>query len=157
MLFMPSSWKVYWPSSSPLRKTREVWKLFFTLFGVFWVFPSSVRETLLGWNKAWVGKKRRIVWKVGPLCFFWLVWKARNRIAFDNEELSLNRLKNTFVCNLWVWSKPVVNEGSLSLFGFFDWLGARWGLVLYFCFFLCPRASLVYSLYAFGPVFGAPC
>ena len=70
------------------EKTREVWKLFFTLFGVFWVFPSSVRETLLGWNKAWVGKKRRIVWKVGPLCFFWLVWKARNRIAFEDGTLS---------------------------------------------------------------------
>ena len=56
------------------EKTREVWKLFFTLFGVFWVFPSSVRETLLGWNKAWVGKKHRIVWKVGPLCLFLVVF-----------------------------------------------------------------------------------
>ena len=37
----------------------------------------------------------------------------------------MNRLKNSLVCNLWVWSKPVVNEGPLSLLGFFDWLGAR--------------------------------
>ena len=66
------------------EKTREVEKLFFTLFGVFWVFPSSVRETFLGWNGAWVGKKRRTVWKAGLLCLFWSVWKARNRIAFDS-------------------------------------------------------------------------
>nr|CAN64140.1 hypothetical protein VITISV_012858 [Vitis vinifera] len=57
-----------------------------------------------------MGKKRIKVWKAAPSCIFWAVWKERNRIAFDNEELSLNRLKNTFVCNLWVWSKPVVNE-----------------------------------------------
>ena len=52
------------------EKTREVWKLFFTLFGVHWVFPSSVRETLLGWKGAFVGKKRRAVWNAGPLCLF---------------------------------------------------------------------------------------
>ena len=72
-----------------------------------------------------MGKKRRKVWMAAPSCIFWVVWKERNRIAFDNEELSTNRLKNSFVCNLWVWSKSVVNEGPLSLLGFFYWLGAR--------------------------------
>ena len=138
-------------------KARVLWELLFSLFGVSWVLPYSVRDTLSGWSGFNMGKKRRKVWKAAPSCIFWAVWKERNRIAFDNEELSMNRLKNSFVCNLWMWSKPVVNEGPLSLLGFFYWLGARWGLVLYFCFFLCPRASLVYSLYAFGPVFGAPC
>ena len=106
-------------------KARVLWELLFTLFGVSWVLPYSVRDTLSGWSGFNMGKKRIKVWKAAPSCIFWAVWKERNRIAFDNEELSLNRLKNTFVCNLWVWSKPVVNEGSLSLLGFFDWLGAR--------------------------------
>ena len=106
-------------------KARVLWELLFTLFGVSWVLPYSVRDTLCGWSGFNMGKKRIKVWKAAPSCIFWAVWKERNRIAFDNEELSLNRLKNTFVCNLWVWSKPVVNEGSLSLLGFFDWLGAR--------------------------------
>ena len=55
------------------------------------------------------------MWKVAPLCIFWVVWKERNRIAFDNEKISMNRLKNSFVCNLWVWTKSVVNDGPLSL------------------------------------------
>ena len=106
-------------------KARVLWELLFTLFGVSWVLPYSVRDTLSGWSGFNMGKKRRKVWKAAPSCIFWVVWKERNRIAFDNEELSMNRLKNSFVCNLWVWSKPVVNEGPLSLLGFFDWLGAR--------------------------------
>ena len=32
--------------------------------------PSSVRETLLSWNEPFVGKKRKKVWRMGPLCIF---------------------------------------------------------------------------------------
>ena len=106
-------------------KARVLWELLFALFGVTWVLPYSVRDTLSGWSGFNMGKKHRKVWKVAPSCIFWAVWKERNKITFDNEELSMNRLKNSFVCNLWVWFKSVVNEGPLSLLGFFDWLGAR--------------------------------
>ena len=36
-----------------------------------------------------------------PLCIFWFVWKERNLLAFGNEELLLQILKYSFVCNLW--------------------------------------------------------
>ena len=93
-------------------------------FGVTWVLPFSVRDTLSGWCGFNLGKKCRKVWKATPLCIFWAVWKERNRIAFDNEELSIHRLKNSFVCNLWLRTKSVVNDGPLPLLNFFDWLGA---------------------------------
>ncbi|KAJ9678923.1 hypothetical protein PVL29_020968 [Vitis rotundifolia] len=105
-------------------KARVLWELLFALFGVTWVFTSSVRDTLSGWCGFSLGKKHRKVWKAAPLCIFWAVWKERNMIAFDNEELSIHRLKNSFVCNLWLWTKSVVNEGPLPLINFFDWLGA---------------------------------
>ena len=44
-------------------KTRVLWKLLFALFGVTWVLPCSIRETLLGWFGSfmpffgWCGKK----------------------------------------------------------------------------------------------------
>ena len=60
-----------------------------------------------------MGKKRRKVWKAAPLCLFRAVWKERNRIAFENEEPSVHRLKKSFVCNLWFWTKSVVNEEPL--------------------------------------------
>ena len=72
-----------------------------------------------------LGKKHSKVWKAAPLCLFWAVWMERNKIAFDNEDFSVHRLKNSFVCNLWVWTKSIVNEGPLSLPSFLDWLGAR--------------------------------
>ncbi|RVW41716.1 Transposon TX1 uncharacterized 149 kDa protein [Vitis vinifera] len=52
------------------EKTREVWMLFLSLFGVSWVFPYSVKETLLGWRGSFVGKKRKAVWQVGSSCVF---------------------------------------------------------------------------------------
>ena len=100
-------------------RARVLWELLFALFGVTWVLFYSVRDTLSGWCGFNLGKKRRKVWKVAPLCLFWAIWKERNRIAFENEELSIHRLKNSFVCNLWLWTKSVVNEGPLPLFSFF--------------------------------------
>ena len=41
------------------EKTREVWMLFLSFFGVSWVFPFSVKETLLGWRALlWVRRGR---------------------------------------------------------------------------------------------------
>ena len=51
------------------EKSRALWEMLFTLFGVSWVFPSLVRETLLGWNSFFVGKRHKIVWRA-PFAFF---------------------------------------------------------------------------------------
>ena len=102
---------------------REVWKLFFTLFGVCWVFPALVRETFLGWDGAWVGKKRRTVWKAAPLCLFWSVWKARNNITFDDGVLSLQRLKAFLVFSLWSETKLFMKAGPTMLIDSIDWVG----------------------------------
>ena len=82
-------------------KIRTLWGMFFTFSGVQWVMPMSVRATLLGWDVSFVGKKRREVWRVGPLCIFWTVWKVRNKIAFKDDVLFIQRLKSSFVCFFW--------------------------------------------------------
>ena len=40
-------------------------------------------------------------------------------IVFDNEELSIHRLKNSFVCNFWSWSKSCLDVRHLPLINFF--------------------------------------
>ena len=94
-------------------KSRTLWELLFTLVRVSWVVPSSIREMLLSWHGSFVGKKRRKVWRVAPLHIFWTVWKTRNRLAFKDNELSIQRLKYSFILSLWSKAKL-----------FIDWLGS---------------------------------
>ena len=81
-------------------KARVFWKFLFSLFGVSWVLSCSVKDTLLGWHGSFVGKAHKKAWQATPLCIFWTTWKERNRLMFGNEELLIQRLKNSFVCNL---------------------------------------------------------
>ena len=106
-------------------KTRTLWALFFSLFRVQWVQPATVKETLLSWNRSLVGKKREGVWKAGPLCIFWMVWKARNSIAFEDDVLSIQRLKSPFVFLLWSETNLFIKDGPSTLVGFLDWVGSR--------------------------------
>ena len=107
------------------EKTREVWMVFLSFFGVSWVFPRSVKETLVGWRGSFVGKKRKVVWQLGPLCLFWVIWKARNSIAFEDCELSIQKLKASFVYFLWSESKLWIKDGPSTLIDFIDWMCMR--------------------------------
>ena len=92
-------------------KTRVLWDFVFSLFGVNWVLPLTVRDTLIGWSDSFVDKKRGKAWRAALLCLFWTIWKERNRIVFDNEVLSIQKMKNSFVCNLFSWAKFCLDGG----------------------------------------------
>ncbi|KAL6342504.1 hypothetical protein AAG906_012100 [Vitis piasezkii] len=84
--------------------TRTLWNLLFSLFGVEWVLSGTVKDTLLGWHGAFVGKIRKKAWQMAPLCIFWSVWKERNLLAFGNEVLSIQRLKHSFSRGLLLYT-----------------------------------------------------
>ena len=65
------------------------WDLLLTNFGVSWVFPFYVRETLLSWHGSFVGKGCKKAWMAASLCIFWIVWCGRNRLVFDNVHTFL--------------------------------------------------------------------
>ena len=90
-----------------------------------WVLPATVKETLLEWNGSFVRKKRKGVWRASPLCLFWTVWKARNKVAFEEEELSIQRLKNSFIYFLWSETKLSIKDGPSTLVDFIGWVGTR--------------------------------
>ena len=60
-------------------RARVLRELFFSLVGVSWVLPSSVRETLLSWHGSFVGKKCIKVWRATPLHIFFR-WFGRQEI-----------------------------------------------------------------------------
>ena len=103
---------------------RALWEIVFALVGVQWVFPESVKEALFSWRGSFVGKKRKNFWNSIPLCIFWTVWKERNRLAFKEGVLHIQKLKNSFVCTLWSWARVYIGEESSSLLGFLEWLAA---------------------------------
>ena len=105
--------------------TKVLWDLFLSLFGVLWVFPCLVRQTLEGWRGSFVGKKRKEVCKAGPLCIFWTIWKARNKLAFEDASLSIQKLKSSFMYSLWAKTRICIKEGPSTLMHFFEWLGSK--------------------------------
>ena len=88
------------------------------------MLPSSVRETLLNWHGSFVGKNCKKVWRAAPLHIFWMVWKARNKMAFDDGMLSIWRLKYSFVYSPWSEAKLFIDDYPLTLVSFIDWLGS---------------------------------
>ena len=75
------------------------------------MFPFSIKETLLGWRGSFVGKNRKAVWQVGPLCLFWVIWKARHKIVLEDSVLSIQMLKASFVYLLWSGTKLWIKGG----------------------------------------------
>ena len=71
------------------------------------------------------GKKRRKIWRSILICIFWTIWKERNRTAFREGTLVVQRLKLSFVHNLWSWNRLYLGEEISSLIGFLEWLALR--------------------------------
>ena len=100
-------------------KTWALWNLLFSIFGVAWVLSGLVKETLLEWHGAFVGKTHKKAWQMTLLCIFWSVLKERNLLAFGNEELSLQKVKYSFICNLWSWVRVFIVLSPSSFVSFF--------------------------------------
>ena len=104
---------------------KMLWDLFLSIVGISWVFPHSVLHTLLAWQGCAVGKKRKKIWLAAPLCLFWNLWRARNRLVFENEVPSAQIIKANFVTNLWSWANLYSVDNTHSVIDFFTWLGSR--------------------------------
>ena len=77
-------------------KASLLWLLVFSLFGVVWLLHTSIQATLLSWHSCTIKKRRKMAWNVTPLCLFWIIWKEKNRRAFENVQLSNEELKFSF-------------------------------------------------------------
>ncbi|RVW16810.1 putative ribonuclease H protein [Vitis vinifera] len=107
------------------EKARMLWLLIFSLFGVQWVMHSSVKNHLLGWHGSFVGKKRKKAWRAAPLCLMWTIWRERNRRAFDDMEKNDQDIKSIFLYTFVNWARVYIEEHTLSLIDFVDWLATK--------------------------------
>ena len=72
-----------------------------------------------------MGKKRKKNWLAAPLCLFWNLWCAKNRLVFENEVHSAQRIKANSVSNLWTWANMYSNANAHSVIDFLTWMGSR--------------------------------
>ena len=107
------------------KRAKMLWNLLLSIVGTSWVFPHSVLHTLLAWQGAAVGKKCKKIWLAAPLCLFWILWRARNRLVFENEGTSDQKIKANFVSNLWAWANLYSADNTNSVVDFLTWLGSR--------------------------------
>ena len=105
------------------KTARMIWVLFLMIVGTTWVFPHSVKHTLLAWQRAHVGKKRKKIWMASPLCLFWTLWRERNRVVFDNGVTNTQKIKANFLSNMWNWTNLYSVANTTSLVDFLAWLG----------------------------------
>ena len=67
-------------------------------------------------------RKRRKAWRAAPLCIFWTIWKKRNQKVFEDEEMSYQRIKSSFLDNLAMWIWAYMNGRSMYLIDCVDWM-----------------------------------
>ena len=95
------------------------------------LLPLQLERMHSSWQGSFMGRKRKKVWWVAPLYLFWTVWKESNSGAFNNKELSDQRIRFAFLCNHWARSKLFIVLGFFLIVEFVDWIWAHW-VVLFF-------------------------
>ena len=62
-----------------------------------------------------MGKKRKKIWLAAPLCLFWTLLRARNRLVFENKGTNVQKIKANFVTNLWAWANMFREDKTNSV------------------------------------------
>ena len=73
----------------------------------------------------WVKEKEILEFYSFVYLFGLPVWKEKNHIVFKDGTLDVQRLKYSFVYNLWSWNRVYLGEETSSLVGFLDWLASN--------------------------------
>ena len=69
-----------------------------------------------------MSKRREKAWRADPLCLMWALWKERNERVFNNIERSNQALKHYFLYTFVNWGKVYLEDHSLSMIDFIEWL-----------------------------------
>ena len=98
-------------------KAYRLWSLVFRSFGISWVLPKSVVDTLFGWWN-WLGKHLSSIWNLVLLCLMWCIWRERNWRTFEDMESIEDQLLASFSGSLFDWSRAwgLTFSDSLPMF-----------------------------------------
>ena len=63
--------------------------------------PLTVKETLFSRHGSFVGKRLKKAWMAATFEFFGQYGGKETGSFFEDVIISINRMKSTFLCNLW--------------------------------------------------------
>ena len=100
-------------------KAYRLWSLLFSSFGISWVLPRSIADTLFHcWN--WPGKHSSSIWNLALLCLMWCLWWKRNWRTWKVPMISYWLLSVApFFIGLELGDSPLVILSLCSLDSFF--------------------------------------
>ena len=132
--------------------------MFFTLFGLFWVLSPSVKLFLVGMVLSWA-KNAEGLRRLPHYLFFG--WFEMNKIElfFIMRRFWTKGWNTLLFENCGYELRVFIDEDLLSWINSIDWLGSKWGWVLFFVvlfFFSCAfLGDLCILPINFGCYFGA--
>ena len=103
----------------------DQWTDLLSAFGVYWVSPYLVKDLLHNWLHFPARKKAKAIWRIAPLILFWVIWRERNRIIFEDATFSTLKLKISFIQSLYTWAGCIPNADifylRILLFRYYDY------------------------------------
>nr|XP_016514716.1 PREDICTED: uncharacterized protein LOC107831463 [Nicotiana tabacum] len=104
------SWCFAWKSSGEnadhlllhCQVATRLWRMALNLFGLEWVMSGTVKEALLSWAHS-RGKRTPRAWILAPLAIMWVIWKERNKRAFEGVGQDFVKLQSSllFLVSFW--------------------------------------------------------
>ena len=70
-----------------------------------------------------MGKNPKKTWRG---CSFVPFWMERNKRSFKDIEQFDQTIKYSFMCTFLDWVRVNIDDNSLTMIGFLDWLSSKW-------------------------------
>ena len=103
--------------------TRSLRNFLFSLFGVLWVLPYSIREALLGWLGPCVGRRGRKCSFQLPCAFFGLFGRKETIGLLKRRDIRFKGVNHFSFVIFGLQLRGFFYFGPPSFVNFVDWLG----------------------------------
>ena len=127
------------------EKAYRLWSLVFRSFGISWVLPRSIADTLFSWWN-WYGKHSSGIWNLVPLCLMWWGSEIDGLLRTWKNPITscLFLLVVLFLNDLGLGDSPLVILSLCSLVLFF--------VISFSCLFVSFSIifGLPYAFFAWG-------
>lgn len=97
----------------------QLWMEVYNWFGFSTAITRGMKSHFLQNIYLWPKRKGREAWMVVWFAVIWLLWKARNKIIFENVQPDPLQLLDDVKAVSWTWIKA---KGEGSSYSFVDWL-----------------------------------